>query len=166
MVIIFDVIFSHKFISALICSEIAIHLIYEIHSIWFFWTQILQQIQQNGDGFLNFTQIRREHSGWYKCTSRHLNIQYSSIGYYLNIRCKFNWLRFITISYLFIYPLVMQNIQLYTLYAHTHRVVFISYDIIKCIRGYLFGEKSTKGNLYKISWTCPFNLPLFNLWII
>lgn len=48
-----------------------------------------KQIQQNGDGFLNFTQIRREHSGWYKCTSRHLNFQYSSIGYFLNIRCKY-----------------------------------------------------------------------------
>uniref|UniRef100_A0A182SSG8 Ig-like domain-containing protein n=1 Tax=Anopheles maculatus TaxID=74869 RepID=A0A182SSG8_9DIPT len=29
---------------------------------------------------------RREHSGWYKCTSRHLNFQYSSIGYYLSVR--------------------------------------------------------------------------------
>uniref|UniRef100_A0A182M2F0 Ig-like domain-containing protein n=1 Tax=Anopheles culicifacies TaxID=139723 RepID=A0A182M2F0_9DIPT len=40
-------------------------------------------VPQTGDGFLNFTSIRREHSGWYKCTSRHLNFQYSSIGYYL-----------------------------------------------------------------------------------
>lgn len=48
----------------------------------------IKQIPQNGDGYLNFTQIRREHSGWYKCTSRHLNFQYSSIGYFLNIRCK------------------------------------------------------------------------------
>ncbi|XP_037051592.1 uncharacterized protein LOC119085315 isoform X2 [Bradysia coprophila] len=43
-------------------------------------------VPQNGDGFLNFTSIRREHSGWYKCTSRHLNFQYSSIGYYLSVR--------------------------------------------------------------------------------
>ncbi|KRF79583.1 uncharacterized protein tei isoform X2 [Drosophila virilis] len=43
-------------------------------------------VPQSGDGFLNFTSIRREHSGWYKCTSRHLNFQYSSIGYYLSVR--------------------------------------------------------------------------------
>ncbi|CAH0545810.1 unnamed protein product [Brassicogethes aeneus] len=28
-------------------------------------------VQQTPDGFLNFTEIRREHSGWYKCISRH-----------------------------------------------------------------------------------------------
>ncbi|GAB0086968.1 uncharacterized protein DMENIID0001_012050 [Sergentomyia squamirostris] len=43
-------------------------------------------VPQPGDGFLNFTSIRREHSGWYKCTSKHLNFQYSSIGYYLSVR--------------------------------------------------------------------------------
>ncbi|KFB46487.1 AGAP011095-PA-like protein [Anopheles sinensis] len=43
-------------------------------------------VPQIGDGFLNFSSIRREHSGWYKCTSRHLNFQYSSIGYYLSVR--------------------------------------------------------------------------------
>lgn len=47
-------------------------------------------VPQSGDGYLNFTSIRREHSGWYKCTSKHLNFQYSSIGYYLSIRCKIN----------------------------------------------------------------------------
>uniref|UniRef100_A0A182QE08 Ig-like domain-containing protein n=1 Tax=Anopheles farauti TaxID=69004 RepID=A0A182QE08_9DIPT len=46
-------------------------------------------VPQTGDGFLNFTSIRREHSGWYKCTSRHLNFQYSSIGYYLSVRCEY-----------------------------------------------------------------------------
>lgn len=50
-----------------------------------------KQVPQTGDGFLNFTAIRREHSGWYKCTSRHLNFQYSSIGYYLSIRCKYRF---------------------------------------------------------------------------
>jgi len=49
----------------------------------------LLQVPQTGDGFLNFTSIRREHSGWYKCTSRHLNFQYSSIGYYLSVRCEY-----------------------------------------------------------------------------
>ncbi|XP_054737939.1 uncharacterized protein LOC129244344 [Anastrepha obliqua] len=43
-------------------------------------------VPQTGDGFLNFTSILHEHSGWYKCTSRHLNFQYSSIGYYLSVR--------------------------------------------------------------------------------
>lgn len=47
------------------------------------------QVPQTGDGFLNFTSIRREHSGWYKCTSRHLNFHYSSIGYFLSVRCKY-----------------------------------------------------------------------------
>ncbi|XP_021712769.1 nectin-3-like [Aedes aegypti] len=46
-------------------------------------------VPQTGDGFLNFSSIRREHSGWYKCTSRHLNFQYSSIGYYLSVRCEY-----------------------------------------------------------------------------
>lgn len=45
-------------------------------------------VQQTPDGFLNFTEIRREHSGWYKCTSRHLLGRFSSIGYFLNVRCK------------------------------------------------------------------------------
>lgn len=54
------------------------------------WTiYIFLQVPQTGDGFLNFTSIRREHSGWYKCTSRHLNFQYSSIGYYLSVRCEY-----------------------------------------------------------------------------
>ncbi|XP_068086502.1 nephrin-like [Anabrus simplex] len=39
-------------------------------------------IQQSLDGFLNFSSIRREHRGWYKCTSG----DYSSIGYFLNVR--------------------------------------------------------------------------------
>lgn len=47
------------------------------------------QIPQNGDGLLNFTAIRREHSGWYKCTARHLNKPYSSFGYFLNVRCEY-----------------------------------------------------------------------------
>ncbi|CAH0380845.1 unnamed protein product [Bemisia tabaci] len=42
-------------------------------------------VEQSGDGFLNFTSIRRDHVGWYKCTARHLFSEYSSIGYYLNI---------------------------------------------------------------------------------
>ncbi|XP_017779511.1 PREDICTED: cell adhesion molecule 3-like [Nicrophorus vespilloides] len=43
-------------------------------------------VQQTPDGFLNFTEIRREHSGWYKCISRHLLGRFSSIGYFLNVR--------------------------------------------------------------------------------
>lgn len=45
-------------------------------------------VLQTDDGFLNFTSIRRNHSGWYKCTSRHLQSEYSSIGYFLNVRCE------------------------------------------------------------------------------
>lgn len=70
-------------------SATATHQLLNINSSVFVTFQL--QIPQIGDGFLNFTQIRREHSGWYKCTSRHLNFQYSSIGYFLNIRCKFSF---------------------------------------------------------------------------
>ncbi|XP_049799878.1 hemicentin-2-like [Schistocerca nitens] len=41
-------------------------------------------VAQTGDGFLNFSYVRREHSGWYKCTSRGA----SSIGYFLNVRAS------------------------------------------------------------------------------
>lgn len=37
---------------------------------------------------MNFTKIRMEHSGWYKCTSTYLNVLYSSIEYFLSVRCK------------------------------------------------------------------------------
>lgn len=43
-------------------------------------------VEQSPDGFLNFSAISRHHSGWYKCTSRHLLTDYSSIGYFLNVR--------------------------------------------------------------------------------
>ncbi|XP_068086437.1 roundabout homolog 3 [Anabrus simplex] len=43
-------------------------------------------VQQSVDGYLNFSSIRREHSGWYKCTSR----EFSSIGYFLNVRYEDN----------------------------------------------------------------------------
>ncbi|XP_068898366.1 roundabout homolog 3 isoform X2 [Tenebrio molitor] len=43
-------------------------------------------VQQTPDGFLNFTEIRREHSGWYKCIARHRLGKFSSIGYFLNVR--------------------------------------------------------------------------------
>lgn len=46
-------------------------------------------VLQTPDGYLNFTEILREHSGWYKCVSRHLLGKFSSIGYFLNVRCKF-----------------------------------------------------------------------------
>ncbi|XP_074028065.1 irregular chiasm C-roughest protein teiresias [Leptinotarsa decemlineata] len=43
-------------------------------------------VQQSPDGYLNFTEIRREHSGWYKCIARHRLGRFSSIGYFLNVR--------------------------------------------------------------------------------
>lgn len=46
-------------------------------------------VQQTPDGFLNFTEIKRDHSGWYKCISTHLLGRFSSIGYFLNVRCKY-----------------------------------------------------------------------------
>lgn len=46
-------------------------------------------VQQTPDGFLNFTEIRREHNGWYKCIALHRLGRFSSIGYFLNVRCKY-----------------------------------------------------------------------------
>ncbi|CAG9826460.1 unnamed protein product [Diabrotica balteata] len=43
-------------------------------------------VQQTSDGMLNFTEIRREHSGWYKCIAKHRLGRFSSIGYFLNVR--------------------------------------------------------------------------------
>uniref|UniRef100_A0A1B6E5Z8 Ig-like domain-containing protein n=1 Tax=Clastoptera arizonana TaxID=38151 RepID=A0A1B6E5Z8_9HEMI len=42
-------------------------------------------VQQSKDGFLNFTTIQREHSGWYKCTTKHILGYFSSIVYFLNV---------------------------------------------------------------------------------
>lgn len=50
---------------------------------------------QSGDGLLNFTAIKREDSGWYKCTARHLNKPYSSFGYFLNVRCELDFIYFL-----------------------------------------------------------------------
>ncbi|KAK6622773.1 hypothetical protein RUM43_008616 [Polyplax serrata] len=46
----------------------------------------MPSVPQTVDGFLNFTSIKKEHSGWYKCTSHHLLGEFSSIGYFLNVR--------------------------------------------------------------------------------
>ncbi|XP_065200861.1 hemicentin-2 [Planococcus citri] len=42
--------------------------------------------EQSNDGYLNFTSIRIEDSGWYKCITRYQLAEYSSIGYFLNVR--------------------------------------------------------------------------------
>lgn len=42
-------------------------------------------VLQTPEGFLNFTEIKREHSGWYKCIARHMLGRFSSIGYFLNV---------------------------------------------------------------------------------
>ncbi|XP_022189444.2 MAM domain-containing glycosylphosphatidylinositol anchor protein 1 [Nilaparvata lugens] len=46
----------------------------------------LPPVPQSEDGYLNFTVIRKEHSGWYKCTTRHVLGEFSSIGYFLSVR--------------------------------------------------------------------------------
>ncbi|XP_052122291.1 immunoglobulin superfamily member 10 isoform X2 [Frankliniella occidentalis] len=43
-------------------------------------------VEQAGDGYLNFTSVRRDHAGWYKCTCRHLLTEYSSNAYLLQVR--------------------------------------------------------------------------------
>jgi hypothetical protein len=44
-------------------------------------------VPQIGEGFLNFTQVNRNHTGWYQCISHHPMGKFSSVGYYLTIRC-------------------------------------------------------------------------------
>ncbi|XP_017892356.1 MAM domain-containing glycosylphosphatidylinositol anchor protein 1 [Ceratina calcarata] len=43
-------------------------------------------VEQNDDGWLNFTKITRAESGWYKCYTRHMLGIFNSIGYFLNVR--------------------------------------------------------------------------------
>ncbi|KAK3931486.1 Sialic acid-binding Ig-like lectin 14 [Frankliniella fusca] len=43
-------------------------------------------VEQAGDGYLNFSAVRREHAGWYKCSCRHLLTEYSSNAYLLQVR--------------------------------------------------------------------------------
>nr|CAH7756749.1 unnamed protein product [Callosobruchus chinensis] len=43
-------------------------------------------VPQTPEGHLNFSEIRREHSGWYKCITKHQLGRFSSIGYFLNVR--------------------------------------------------------------------------------
>ena len=45
-------------------------------------------MEQSDDGWLNFTKISRAEGGWYKCYTRHKLGIFSSIGYYLNVRCE------------------------------------------------------------------------------
>ena len=52
----------------------------------------IPSVSQSVDGYLNFTSIKKEHSGWYKCTSHHILGEFSSIGYFLNVRSKFVYL--------------------------------------------------------------------------
>ena len=46
----------------------------------------LPPTEQSSDGYLNFTSIRMDNSGWYKCITRYQLAEYSSIGYFLNVR--------------------------------------------------------------------------------
>ncbi|XP_058798926.1 hemicentin-2 isoform X2 [Phymastichus coffea] len=43
-------------------------------------------VEQSDDGWLNFTKITRDESGWYKCYTRHMLGIFESIGYFLNVR--------------------------------------------------------------------------------
>ncbi|EZA51836.1 hypothetical protein X777_09631 [Ooceraea biroi] len=45
-------------------------------------------VEQSDDGWLNFTKITRAESGWYKCYTRHTLGIFTSIGYFLNVRCE------------------------------------------------------------------------------
>ncbi|ODN01284.1 Hemicentin-1 [Orchesella cincta] len=43
-------------------------------------------VPQSDEGFLNFTIVSRNHTGWYKCISHHPMGKFSSVGYYLTVR--------------------------------------------------------------------------------
>ncbi|XP_043468186.1 hemicentin-2 isoform X3 [Leptopilina heterotoma] len=43
-------------------------------------------VEQSDDGWLNFTKISRNETGWYKCYTRHMLGIFTSIGYFLNVR--------------------------------------------------------------------------------
>lgn len=49
-------------------------------------------IEQSSDGYLNFSSIKTEDSGWYKCITRYQLAEYSSIGYFLHVRGIIWWL--------------------------------------------------------------------------
>lgn len=75
-------------------------------------------VQQSPDGFLNFTEIRREHSGWYKCIARHQLGRFSSIGYFLNVRCEYR---------IFSLKLFRKNIQITCVYS-TNTVIKVKHN--------------------------------------
>ncbi len=62
---------------------------YNIFCDWFLLDNDVPPTEQSSDGFLNFTSIRIEDSGWYKCITRYQLAEYSSIGYFLNVRGKY-----------------------------------------------------------------------------
>ncbi|XP_074098613.1 irregular chiasm C-roughest protein teiresias isoform X1 [Cotesia typhae] len=45
-------------------------------------------VEQSDDGWLNYTKISRNDSGWYKCYTRHTLGVFSSIGYFLVVRAN------------------------------------------------------------------------------
>lgn len=46
-------------------------------------------VEQTDDGWLNFTKISRNDSGWYKCYTKHTLGLFTSAGYFLFVRGKF-----------------------------------------------------------------------------
>lgn len=46
----------------------------------------LPQLETNSDGSLNFTSISKNDTGWYRCTTQHEFGNFTSFGYYLNVR--------------------------------------------------------------------------------
>lgn len=46
-------------------------------------------VPQDEAGFLNFSSIEGQHSGWYRCTTHHEFGFFASFGYFLNVRSKF-----------------------------------------------------------------------------
>ncbi|OXA60621.1 Immunoglobulin superfamily member 10 [Folsomia candida] len=43
-------------------------------------------VPQTDDGFLNFTSVHRNHTGWYQCESHHPLGKFSSVGIYVTVR--------------------------------------------------------------------------------
>ncbi|GFQ81114.1 uncharacterized protein TNCT_214681 [Trichonephila clavata] len=47
-------------------------------------------VEQDSQGFLNFTPVSHHHAGWYRCTTHHEFGFFASFGYFLNVRSEYD----------------------------------------------------------------------------
>src|SRR2546423_1517533 len=49
----------------------------------------ISELQMLSEGMITFPSIKVSNSGWYRCTTSHEFGNFASLGYYLNVRSKF-----------------------------------------------------------------------------